>query len=67
MKGKEYDINNNKIIFEGDYLNNIQMQGNFKEYYYNGILKSEGTIIFGKKTGGIKEYNIGGIFMKVNI
>ena len=43
------------------------MQGNFKEYYYNGILKSEGKIIFGKKTGGIKEYNIGGIFMKVNI
>ena len=53
--------------FYSEYLNDKKINGKGKEYYYNGILKSEGKIIFGKKTGGIKEYNIGGIFMKVNI
>ena len=42
-KVKEYALNTDKLIFEGEYLNGKSWNGKGKEYYnYNGKLKYEG-------------------------
>ena len=46
-KGKEYELNTNKLIFEGEYING-KRNGKGKEYYYNGNLKFEGEYLNGK-------------------
>ena len=50
-KGKEYNINNNKIIFEGEYKN-WKRKGKGKEYYENGKVKFEGEYLNGNKISG---------------
>ena len=40
-KGREYILNSNKLIFEGEYLN-WKRNGKGKEYYNNGKLEFEG-------------------------
>ena len=47
-KGKEYNINNNKLIFEGEYKN-WKRKGKGKEYYENGKVKFEGEYLNGNK------------------
>ena len=55
-KGKEYDGLNNKLIFEGEYLNG-KRNGKGKEYNYKGALIFEGEYLNGKKNGKGKEYD----------
>jgi len=50
-KGKEYKINTNILIFEGEYKNGIR-NGKGKEYYNNGNLKFEGEYLNGKAWNG---------------
>ena len=50
-KGKEYKIDTNKLIFEGEYLNGKRNE-NGKEYYESGNLKFEGQYIKGKRWNG---------------
>ena len=45
---KEYDRINDKLIYEGGYLNG-QRHGKGKEYYNDGILSFEGEYLYGKK------------------
>ena len=45
---KEYDSINDKLIYEGGYLNG-QRHGKGKEYYNDGILSFEGEYLYGKK------------------
>ena len=53
-KIREYDIYNDKIKFEGEYLNG-KRNGKGKEYnYYNGKLIFEGEYLNGLKILGIK-------------
>ena len=54
-KGKEYIINTNLLIFEGNYLNK-KRNGKGKQYYINGKLKSIGNYLKGQKHGKFKEY-----------
>ena len=54
-KGKEYIINTNILIFEGEYINR-KRNGKGKEYYYDGILEFEGEYLNGKRWNG-KGYN----------
>ena len=54
-KGKEYIINTNLLIFEGEYING-EKNGKGKEYFKSGKLKFEGEYINGKKNGKGKEY-----------
>ena len=60
-KGKEYIMNTNILIFEGEYLNG-KRNGKGKEYNINGNLLFEGEYLNGKKVSGIgydkKKYNI---------
>jgi len=51
-RGREYLINSNILIFEGEYWNG-RKNGNGKEYFYNGRLKFEGKYLNGKKWNGI--------------
>jgi len=46
--GKEFIINSNILIFEGEYLNG-KRDGKGKEYYLNGQLKFEGEYLDGKR------------------
>ena len=55
-KGKEYIMNSNIKIFEGQYVNK-KRHGKGKEYYDNGNLKFEGEYLNGKILNG-KLYNI---------
>ena len=57
-KGKEYIINTNILIFEGEYLNR-KRNGKGKEYYKNGRLRFEGEYLNGKIWNG-EGYNING-------
>jgi len=50
-KGREYLINSNILIFEGEYLNG-RRNGKGKEYFNNGKLKFEGEYLNGKKWNG---------------
>ena len=65
-KGKEYTIINNKLIFEGDYIDG-KKTGYGKEYYEEKFssemkIKYEGKYLNGKRNGkGIEYYNNGGI------
>ena len=55
-KGKEYLIESNELIFEGEYLNG-KRNGKRKEYKENGKLIFEGEYLNGEKKGRGKEYN----------
>ena len=48
-KGKEYDKLNDKLIFEGEYLNGKRWNGKGKEYYNYRKLKFEGEYLNGKR------------------
>ena len=58
-KGKEYNSNDDKLIYEGEYLKG-QRNGKGWEYYQNGIIKFFGEYLKGKRNGKGKEYNIYG-------
>ena len=58
-KGKEYNSYNDKLLFEGEYLNE-KKNGKGKEYYYNGELIFEGEYKNGNRNGKGREYNING-------
>ena len=49
---KEYDINDDKLIYEGEYLNG-ERNGKGKEYNNNGELIFEGEFKNGKRWNGI--------------
>ena len=49
--GKEYIINTNILIFEGEYLNG-KRNGKGKEFYKSGKLKFEGEYLNGKRWNG---------------
>ena len=55
-KGKEYIMNSNILLFEGEYKNK-KRNGKGKEYYDNGSLKFEGVYSNGKIVKG-KLYDI---------
>ena len=59
-KGKEYLIKNNRLIFEGEYLNG-KRNGKGKEYNDNWLIKYEGEYLNGKRNGKGKEYYHDGI------
>ena len=54
-KGKEYD-EQGRLIFEGEYINDIPMNGYKKEYNDKGELVFEGEYFNGEKNGHGKEY-----------
>ena len=56
-RGKEYDSENDSLIFEGEFLNG-ERNGKGKEYffYYNEKIKFEGEFLNGEKNGKGKEY-----------
>ena len=56
-KGKEYYSFNNKLIFEGEYLNG-KRNGKGKEYYDDSIVIFEGEYLKGKRNGKGKIYYI---------
>ena len=62
-KGKEYN-KNGKLIFEGEYYNNIQTNGYKIEYNEEGELIFEGEYLHGKRNGKGKEYNNGKIIFQ---
>jgi len=56
-KGREYIINTDILLFEGEYLNG-KRNGEGKEYYQNGNLKFKGKYLKGKRNGkGIEYYD----------
>ena len=58
-KGREYIINTNILIFEGEYLNG-ERNGKGKEYNCNGVLLFAGEYLNGKRNGKGKEYDYDG-------
>ena len=58
-KVREYDINNDKLKFEGEYLNG-KRNGKGKEYYPGGTLEFECEYLNGKRNGKGKEYGYNG-------
>ena len=56
-KGREYIINTNILVFEGEYLNGKRLKG--KEYYDDGKLKFEGEYLNGKRLKGKEYYDDG--------
>ena len=56
-KGEEHLIENDKLIFEGEYKNG-KREGYGKEYYEAGYLEFEGEYKNGKRNGKGKEYYI---------
>ena len=57
-KGREYILNTNILIFEGEYLN-WKRNGNGKEYDSDGKLVFEGEYLNGERNGKGKEYDDG--------
>ena len=55
-KGKEYDIFDDKLIYEGEYLNG-KRNGKGKEFYKNGDLLFEGEYLNGKRWNGTSYFN----------
>ena len=53
--GKEYNLDKNILLFEGNYQNK-KRNGQGKEYYPYGKLKFEGEYLNGKRNGKGKEY-----------
>ena len=49
--GKEFRLNTNILLFEGEYING-KKNGKGKEYYENGQIKFEGVYLKGKKLEG---------------
>ena len=63
--GKEYVIETNKLLFEGNYLNG-KRNGKGKVYWDNGKIQFEGVFLNGAKIKG-KEYNPEGkTILKIN-
>ena len=58
-KGKEYSLDKNILIFEGEYLNR-KRNGKGIEYDYEGLLLFEGEYLNGKRKGKGKEYYFNG-------
>ena len=56
-KGEEHLIENDKLVFEGEYKNG-RREGYGKEYYEAGYLEYEGEYKNGKRNGKGKEYYI---------
>ena len=56
--GKEYNFENDELIYEGEYLNG-RRNGKGKEYK-NGKLRFEGKYLNGKRNGKGKEYDDNG-------
>ena len=54
-KGKEYD-EQDRLIFEGEYIDDIPMNGYKREYNDNNELIFEGKYLNGKRNGYGKEY-----------
>ena len=54
--GKEYNGYDDKLRFEGEYLNG-ERNGKCKEYYKDGKLIFEGEYLNGKRNGKGKEYD----------
>ena len=59
-KGIEYN-KESKILFVGEYLYNKKYNGKVKEYYNNGSLAFEGSLLNGEKNGKAKIYSLEGI------
>ena len=57
--GKEYKLNTNFLIFEGEYLNGVR-NGKGKEYYNDNALKFVGEYLNGVRNGKGKEYYYNG-------
>ena len=55
-KGKEYNGINNRLIYDGEFLNG-KRNGFGKEYDINGCLLYEGEYLNGERNGQGKEYN----------
>ena len=57
-EGKGYinEYYDDKLLFEGEYLNGIK-NGKGREYYDDGLLIFEGEYINGKRNGKAKEYD----------
>ena len=53
--GKEYIVNTNRLIFEGEYLNG-KRNGKGKEYDNDSVLIFEGEYLNGKRNGKGKGY-----------
>ena len=56
---KEYSSIDNRLKFEGEYLNG-KRNGKGKEYYEKSQLKFEGNYLNGKRNGKGKEYYLNG-------
>ena len=54
--GKEFTNDDDKLIFEGEYLNG-KRNGKGKEYNYDGKLKFEGEYLNGKRNRKGKKYH----------
>ena len=54
--GKEYSLEEDILIFEGEYLNG-KKNGHGKEFYLNGDIKFEGEYLNGRRNGQGKEYD----------
>ena len=63
IKGKEFNILNDNLIFEGEYKN-CSRNGKGKEYDYNGNLLFEGEYLNGKRNGKGFEYCCSGNVIK---
>ena len=53
---KEYSIEDNILVFEGDYFNG-KKHGHGKELYLNGDIKFEGEYLNGRRNGKGKEFD----------
>ena len=56
---REYDRIDDKLIYEGEYLNG-ERHGKGKAYYSDGTLSFEGEYLYGKKNGKGKVYHSNG-------
>ena len=54
--GKEYSLEDDILIFEGEYLNG-KKNGHGKEFYLNGDIKFEGEYLNGRRNGFGREYD----------
>jgi len=54
-KVKKYNIYNDKLLFEGEYLNG-KRKGKDKEYNFDGSILFEGEYKDGKRNGKGKKY-----------
>ena len=62
-KRKEYLLESNILIFEGEYLNR-KRNGKCKEYNKDGVLIFEGEYLNGERNGKGKEYDNNGLIFK---